>query len=94
MAKLKDFLITTIGKMEKLLYVMVIILWTVGTILTITTGMPWIQIAIIAMHICEFPIGWTVGKKAGFSVPYILVMHFTFGFTWWVPVLYKKSLGE
>ncbi len=93
MAKLKDFLIVTIGKLEKIDYALVILLWVIGTILAIN-GMPWINIGILIMHTCEFPIGWKVGRNAGIKVPELLVMHFTFGFTWWVPVLYKQRLEK
>ena len=90
MEALKKFLIVTIGKLEKVDYALVIILWTVGTILAVT-GMPWINFAIILMHICEVPIGFTVGRKYGVKFPELVVMHFAFGFTWWVPLIYKNE---
>ena len=82
---LKDTIFELCYKIKKLLYFLVIVLWFVGAI-AVPYGFPWIVVGILAMHLCEFPIGWYVGRKAGESIPYILVMHFTFGFTWWIPL--------
>ncbi len=90
MVGLKKFLVETIGKLEKVDYTLVIILWTVGTIAAVF-GFPWINFAIILMHVCEFPIGLIVGRRYGVPFPELIVMHFAFGFTWWVPLIYKNE---
>lgn len=90
MANIKDYIFALCAKIKILLYVMVIVLWIIGA-LAAAYGFPWIVVGILAMHICEFPIGLAVGKKAGEKLPYILVMHFTFGFTWWIPLSYETA---
>lgn len=93
MLKLKDFIFAFCYKIRGLLYFMVIVLWIIGA-LAAAYGFPWIIVGILAMHICEFPIGLAVGKKAYERLPYILVMHFTFGFTWWIPLSHATKLLE
>ena len=88
-----DKIFGLVAKVKVLLYFMVIVLWVLAAPAS-GFGFPWIVVGILAMHIAEFPIGLYVGRKAGEGIFYILVMHFTFGFTWWIPLSYKTKHAD
>ena len=86
-------LFALITLLQPVLYLLVILLWFVGTLLMIFTKKPFINAGIIAMHLVEsITVGVKTGLAAGEKLIYSIVMCMTFGFTWWVPLKFKKKI--
>ncbi|MCQ2488406.1 MAG: hypothetical protein MJ143_03925 [Clostridia bacterium] len=84
-------LVKIITKLEYVDYALVIALWVLGAVLTIT-GFPWITLGIVAMHATELvTIGLKAGKNGGVGLFYSIAMCMMFGFTWWVPLKSKTN---
>lgn len=84
-------LVKIITKLEYVDYALVIALWVLGAVLTIT-GFPWITLGIVAMHATELvTIGLKAGKNGGVGLLYSIAMCMMFGFTWWVPLKSKTN---
>lgn len=72
---------------------MTIIIWIVGFILWFAKGWWYVCGVVLAMHLVEvFVKGLSVGKKAGKSVPFSILMTLVFGYTWWLPL--QRKLGS
>lgn len=80
-----------VAKTEKLNYALVIILWVIGFIVAIV-GFPWIVLGILAMHVPEtLFIGIRVGKRNGETLANSIAKCMSYGFLWWMPVVYHEK---
>jgi len=73
--------------MEKINKIVVILVWIAAIYLWLANGLWYIPAAILALHIVEvFVKGIPIGKKAGKSNGYSILMTLVFGFAWWLPL--------
>jgi len=79
--------------MDKVNKILTIFVWAAGIYLWIANGFWYVAAAVFALHLAEvFMKGIPIGKRAGKSISYSVIMTLIFGFTWWLPI--QKKLDD
>jgi hypothetical protein len=67
-------------KVEKII---AIIVWAIALGIWYIWGIWYAALGVLVLHLFEFVKAIPLGKAAGKSYPYIIIMNLIFGITWW-----------
>jgi hypothetical protein len=81
-------------KMERVTQIITLILWGISLYLWVQFGWWYLFAFLFALHFFEiFAKGIPIGKKAGYSLTYSVLMTLIYGIIWWKPVNDKMNRG-